>query len=395
MGGFCTPSYTELPSATMRTDLSDIPDWMSAAGREVFSAATGIAGSDYPSFEEDRFANYDDGSQFGSKLTSDERAGMDILRQGAENYIPYMNRATGIANTLGQGYDSQTRSELLGDPFEGATREELMGDYQGATREELLGDPFSLETAQPFMDIYQNAMDPAVREIEEQTIRAQNDARARASTGGGAFGSRLGIMEGTAAGEGAQAAGDLRAQAAREGLGFATSQRDSDRAARFGAEDVMRGQFDSDRSARFGAEDVMYGRYGDERAARFGAEDALRTGFETDEASRIQQMGAYQNMGADITSLQNQAAAGLISVGEAKRTLDQRALDLAFADYTDQRQRPQELVNFAMGALSGVPYATRNRSYELGSSFKADPDTLGQGIAALGAIGSGYMRGRG
>tara|TARA_R100000935_G_scaffold56_1_gene219 strand:+ start:1886 stop:3025 length:1140 start_codon:yes stop_codon:yes gene_type:complete len=379
----------------MRTDLSDIPDWMSAAGREVFSAATGIAGSDYPSFEEDRFANYDDGSQFGSKLTSDERAGMDILRQGAENYIPYMNRATGIANTLGQGYDSQTRSELLGDPFEGATREELMGDYQGATREELLGDPFSLETAQPFMDIYQNAMDPAVREIEEQTIRAQNDARARASTGGGAFGSRLGIMEGTAAGEGAQAAGDLRAQAAREGLGFATSQRDSDRAARFGAEDVMRGQFDSDRSARFGAEDVMYGRYGDERAARFGAEDALRTGFETDEASRIQQMGAYQNMGADITSLQNQAAAGLISVGEAKRTLDQRALDLAFADYTDQRQRPQELVNFAMGALSGVPYATRNRSYELGSSFKADPDTLGQGIAALGAIGSGYMRGRG
>jgi len=388
MGGFCTPSYTELPTATMRTDGSDIPDWVATAGREIFNSATGIAGSDYPIYEDDRFANYEG----GSKLTSDERAGMDILRQGAENYMPYMNRASSIANTLGRGYDSQTRSELLGDPFEGATREELMGDYQGATREELLGDPFSLETAQPFMDIYQNAMDPAVREIEEQTIRAQNDARARASTGGGAFGSRLGIMEGTAAGEGAQAAGDLRAQAAREGLGFATSQRDSDRAARFGAEDVMRGQFDSDRSARFGAEDVMYGRYGDERAARFGAEDALRTGFETDEASRIQQMGAYQNMGADITSLQNQAAAGLISVGEAKRTLDQRALDLAFADYTDQRQRPQELVNFAMGALSGVPYATRNRSYELGSSFKENPDVLGQGISALGAIGAGYMR---
>ena len=391
MGGFCTPSYTELPSATMRTDLSDIPDWMSAAGREVFSAATGIAGSDYPSFEEDRFANYDDGSQFGSKLTSDERAGMDILRQGAENYIPYMNRATGIANTLGQGYDSLSRSELLGDEYSGATREDLMGDYQGATREELLGDPFSLETAQPFMDIYQNAMDPAVREIEEQTIRAQNDARARASTGGGAFGSRLGIMEGTAAGEGAQAAGDLRAQAAREGLGFATSQRDSDRAARFGAEDVMRGQFDSDRSARFGAEDVMYGRYGDERAARFGAEDALRTGFETDEGARIQQMGAYQNMGAEITSLQNQAAAGLISIGEARRSLDQRALDLAFADFTDQQNRPMERVNFALGALSGTPYSTRQRSYELGSSFQQNPDVLGQGIAALGAIGSGYM----
>ena len=135
----------------------------------------------------------------------------------------------------------------------------------------------------------------------------------------------------------------------------------------------------------------MYGRYGDERAARFGAEDALRTGFETDEAARIQQMGAYQNMGAEITSLQNQAAAGLISIGEARRSLDQRALDLAFADFTDQQNRPMERVNFALGALSGTPYSTRQRSYELGSSFQQNPDVLGQGIAALGAIGSGYM----
>ena len=365
MGGFCTPSYTELPTATMRTDGSDIPDWVATAGREIFNSATGIAGSDYPIYEDDRFANYEG----GSKLTSDERAGMDILRQGAENYMPYMNRASSIANTLGQGYDSQSRSDLLGDPFEGSTREELMGDYQGATREELLGDPFSLESAQPYMDIYQSAMDPAVREIEEQTIRAQNDARARASTGGGGFGSRLGIMEATTAGEGAQAAGDLRAGAAREGLGFAAGRYDTDRAARAATEDQMRGQFLDDRSARFGAEDVMYGRYGDERAARFGAEDALRTGFETDEAARIQQMGAYQNMGAEITSLQNQAAAGLISIGEARRSLDQRALDLAFADFTDQQNRPMERVNFALGALSGTPYSTRQRSYELGSSY--------------------------
>ena len=387
MGGFCTPSYTELPTATMRTDGSDIPDWVATAGREIFNSATGIAGSDYPIYEDDRFANYEG----GSKLTSDERAGMDILRQGAENYMPYMNRASSIANTLGQGYDSQSRSDLLGDPFEGSTREELMGDYQGATREELLGDQFSLESAQPYMDIYQSAMDPAVREIEEQTIRAQNDARARASTGGGGFGSRLGIMEATTAGEGAQAAGDLRAGAAREGLGFAAGRYDTDRAARAATEDQMRGQFLDDRSARFGAEDVMYGRYGDERAARFGAEDALRTGFETDEAARIQQMGAYQNMGAEITSLQNQAAAGLISIGEARRSLDQRALDLAFADFTDQQNRPMERVNFALGALSGTPYSTRQRSYELGSSFQQNPDVLGQGIAALGAIGSGYM----
>ncbi len=456
MGGFCTPSYTELPSATETVEGTEIPEWVAAAGREIFSAATGIAGSDYPIYTGERTATYG-----GSKLTEDERRGMEILRSGAENYLPYMNRASAIANTLGQGYDAASRAELMGDPYsgasrsylegdfqglsadellgqyQGATRDELLGQYQGATREELLGqgvDPFSMENAQEYMDIYQQSMDPAIREIEEQTIRAQNQARQAAGRApGGAFGSRLGILEGTAAGEGAAAAGDLRAQAAREGLGFAASRYDQDvaqaerdrqarfgaedvmrgqfmedRQARFGAEDVMRGQFmedrqgrfsaedirrqqaESDRAARFGAEDVMYGRYGDERAARFGAEEARRQGFETDEAARIAQMNAYQNMGTLVTDLQNQAAAGLISSGEAQRILDQRALDMAYADYLDQKMYPQEMVNFALGALSGTPYSTRNRSYQLGSSYTQNPSVYGQLISGLGAGYSAY-----
>ena len=486
MGGFCTPSYTELPSATETVEGTEIPEWVAAAGREIFSAATGIAGSDYPIYTGERTATYD-----GSRLTEDERRGMEILRSGAENYLPYMNRASAIANTLGQGYDAASRAELMGSPYsgasrgylegdfqglsadellgqyqgatrdellgqyQGASREDLLGEYQGATREELLGqgvDPFSMENAQEYMDIYQQSMDPAIREIEEQTIRAQNQARQAAGRApGGAFGSRLGILEGTAAGEGATAAGDLRARAAREGLGFAAGRYDQDvaqaerdrqarfgaedvmrgqfmedrqarfgaedvmrgqfmedQAARFGAEDVMRGQFmedrqgrfsaedirrqqaESDRAARFGAEDVMYGRYGDERAARFGAEEARRQGFETDEAARIAQMNAYQNMGTLVTDLQNQAAAGLISSGEAQRLLDQRALDMAYADYLDQKMYPQEMVNFALGALSGTPYSTRNRSYQLGSSYTQNPSVYGQLISGLGAGYSAY-----
>lgn len=489
MGGFCTPSYTELPEATNVVEGTEIPEWVAAAGREIFTSATGIAGSDYPIYTGERTATYD-----GSKLTADERAGMEILRSGAENYLPYMNRASAIANTLGQGYDSASRAELMGTPYsgasraylegdfqglsadellgqyqgatrdellgqyEGATREDLLGQYQGATREELIGEsaaPFSMDAAQEYMDIYQRSMDPAIREIEEQTIQAQNQARQAAARSGAFGGSRLGILEGTAAGEGSRAAGDLRAQAAREGLGFAAqrfdterqdrlAQAERDRAARFGAEDVMRGQFmedrqarfgaedvmrdrfmadqqarfgaedvmrgqfmedrsgrfsaedmrrdqaEADRAARFGAEDIMYGRYGDERAARFGAEEARRQGFETDEAARIAQMNAYQNMGGLVMDLQNRAAAGLISSGEAQRILDQRALDLAYADYMDQRMYPQEMVNFALGALSGTPYSTRSRSYELGSSYQANPSVYAQLLSGLGAGYSAY-----
>jgi hypothetical protein len=446
MGGFCTPTYTPLPSSEETVEGTEIPSWVAAAGRTLFERSAELANSDYPLYTGARTQTYTG----GSNLTDAERQGMGILTSGAENYMPYMNKASDIAGTLGRGYDAMSSSELMGDPYsgasrgylegdfkglssdellgnyQGATREELLGNYQGATREELLGDPFNLSSAQPYMDIYQSSMDPAVREIEKQTLQAQNQARATAARGGSFGGSRLGIIEGTAAGEGSRAAGDLRAQAAKEGLGFAAGRYDTDRAARaatentmrnrftqdqqsrFGAEDVMRGQFmedrqgrmsvedtrraqaESDRAARFGAEDVMYGRYGDQRAARFGAQEAMRTGFETDEASRIAQMNAYQNMAPLISDLQNQSAAGLISVGEAQRQLDQRALDLAYADYLDQKEYPYEQLNFAMGALSGTPYNKINRGYTMATKMAENPSVYGQTISGLGTLGSAY-----
>jgi hypothetical protein len=415
MGSFCTPSYTELPSSSETVAGTEIPSWVAAAGRTAFERAAELANSPYPTYEGARTATYG-----GDRRTEEERMGADILTKGAESYMPFMNKASGVADTLGRGYDAMSQEELLGSPFKGASREELLGsysgasredllgDYQGATRKELLGDPFSLESAQPYMDIYQDAMNPAVREIEEQTIRAQNEARARAATGGGGFGSRLGIMEATTAGEGAQAAGDLRAQAAREGLGFASGRYDTDRAsrfnaentmrsgfeqdraARFNAENAMRGQFEQDRSARFGADAALRSQYDIDRQARFGADDAARNAYETNEASRIQQMNAYQNMAPLVQDLQTQAAAGLITTGEARRQLDQQALDLAYADYLDQKMYPQEMLNFTLGALSGTPYNTINRSYTSGSQMSANPSLYGQAIAGMGGLASAY-----
>ena len=395
MGSFCTPSYTELPSSSETVEGTEIPSWVAAAGRTAFERAAELANSPYPTYEGARTATYG-----GDRRTEEERMGADMLKSGAESYMPFMNRASEVADTLGGGYDAMSQEQLLGDPFQGASREELLGSYSGASREDLIGQgvsPFSMENAQPYMDIYQDSMNPAVREIEEQTIRAQNEARARASTGGGGFGSRLGIMEATTAGEGAQAAGDLRAQAAREGLGFAAGRYDQDvaqyerdRSARFGAEDVMRGQFEQDRSARFGADAALRGQYDTDRQARFGADDAARNAYETNEASRIQQMSAYQGMAPLVQDLQTQAAAGLITSGEARRQLDQQALDLAYADYLDQKMYPQEMLNFTLGALSGTPYNTINRSYSSGSQMSANPSLYGQAIAGMGGLASAY-----
>ena len=378
MGSFCVPSYTELPSASETVSGTDIPEWMSTAGRAIFESAANIAGQEQPLFTGDRLANYGG----GALLTPAEQQAQKILMEGATSYQPFMDEASRIAGTLGQGYAGMTRQELLGDPYQGATREELLG----TSNQELLGDPFTLESAQPFLDIYQGAVDPAVRQLQDQILQQQSQARATAARGGGGFGSRLGIMEATLGAEGAQRQADLRARAAQEGLGFAASRFDADRSARLQAADA-------DRAGRFQAEDVMRSQYDRDRGARFDAETAAQRQFETEESARLSQLGAYQQLAPQIQSLQAQVAQGLMTTGQAQRQLDQRALDLAYADYLDQTQRPMEMVNFALGALQGVPYGTRNYSLQMGSQFQQNPDVYGQTLAGVGSLASLYKLG--
>lgn len=379
MGGFCTQSYTELPSYSETVGGTTLPAWVSAGGKALFENAAAIAGSPYPQYSGSRIASYD-----GSKLTPEERQAASILSEGAGSYEPYLNESERLAQGLGQGYDSASRSDLLGPAYQGASRQDLLGDYQGATREELLGDDFSLESAQPYLDIYQGAADPAVREVERQTQLAQNNARAKAAMSGSFGGSRLGISEAMLGSEGAIAAGDLRAKAAQEGLGFAANRFDTDRAGRFSAESTMRSGAEQDRSARFNAESALRGQYDADRSARFGAEDALRSSYATEEGARQTQQNIYQNMAPMVQGLQEQAAAGLISTGEARRRLDQMALDMAYSDYTDQRAYPQQMVNFALGALQGTPYNTTNYSQTMQQQYAAQPSVYGQAIGALG-----------
>ena len=385
MGAFCTPSYTELPSSSETVSGTDIPEWMSQAGRTIFETAAQIADQEQPLYTGERLKRYGG----GAKLSPAEQQAQQILMEGAGAYQPFMDEASRIAGTLGQGYAGMTRQELLGDPYQGATREELLG----TSNQELLGDPFTLESAQPFLDIYQGAVDPAVRQLQDQILQQQSQARATAARGGGGFGSRLGIMEATLGAEGAQRQADLRARAAQEGLGFAASRFDADRGARFQAEDVMRDQFLDDRAGRFQAEDVMRSQYDRDRGARFDAETAAQRQFETEESARLSQLGAYQQLAPQIQSLQAQVAQGLMTTGQAQRQLDQRALDLAYADYLDQTQRPMEMVNFALGALQGVPYGTRNYSLQMGSQFQQNPDIYGQTLAGVGSLASLYKLG--
>ncbi len=367
MGGFCTTTVQPLPDYSEVVTDTQLPAWVSEGGKRLFEEASSLARSPFPQYTDARIASYN-----GSKLTPEEQQAANLLSQGATSYQSYIDDAANMASGLGQGFDRTSRADLIGSPFQGLSRDQLMGSYSGATREELLGDPFSIEQAQPYLDVFQGAQDSAVNEVQRQTELANMQNRATAARSGAFGGSRLGIQEGLTSSEGARAAGDLRAQAAAQGLQFASSQSERDRAARFGAENLLRGQFEK------------------VRAARFGAEDAARAGFETEEASRLRATEALQGFAPLTQGLRDQAASGLFTAGQARRSLDQQALDMAYADYVEQRNYPQSQINYALGVLQGTPYDTRNISLTQGQQFIQSPSIYGQTLGGLGSLASAY-----
>mgnify|MGYP003667514316 CR=1 FL=1 len=397
MGGFCTTTVQPLPDYSEVVTDTQLPAWVSEGGKRLFEEASSLARSPFPQYTDPRIASYN-----GSKLTPEEQQAANLLSQGATSYQSYIDDATNMASGLGQGFDRTSRADLIGSPFQGLSRDQLMGNYQGATREELLGEPFSMEQAQPYLDVFQGAQDSAINEVQRQTELANMQNRATAARSGAFGGSRLGIQEGLTASEGARTQGDLRARAAQQGLQFAAgrydqdvAQSERDRAARFGAENLLRGQFDQDRASRFGAEDMMRGQYEQDRAARFGAEDAARSGFETEEASRLRATEALQGFAPLTQGLRDQAASGLFTAGQARRNLDQQALDMAYADYVEQRNYPQSQINYALGVLQGTPYDTRNISLTQGQQFIQSPSIYGQTLGGLGSLASAYYMSRG
>lgn len=337
MGSLCTTQPIVLPDSSKVVQGTQIPEWVSAAGKQIFEQASELAKSEPTTFPGPRIAEYGDALdsegnriQIGTtesgdpifqqeRLTESERAGADLLAQGTDTFQPFLDKASTIADTLGKG---------LGDQPD-----------------------FSADTVNQYMDTFQTSVDPALEQLERERELRQSQNRADAIRAGAFGGSRLGVREAMTDAEISRAGADLRRQAGRDALQFASQRFDADR-------------------------------------------DARRADFETDEASRIRAMQAQADLAPLAQGLTEQAASGLITAGQAQRALDQAALDLGYADFVEQRERPFQLLNFALGALQGVPYDTRTISLEQGQNFMAQPSIYGQTIGGLGSLASLYALSR-
>ena len=342
---------------------TQIPTYLADASKQIIDQGMSLAGGDFPEFTGARFKTYDviDGGtgvagttvdgQLRSKMSPAEQQAMKILMDSRGDYSSLMGQITGddgLLTGLGQGYAPGMEADALAA---GMTTDEYLRNY-------LEGDQFSIKNVQPYLDVYTDAMNPAIRQIQEQTALGQQAARDKAARAGAFGGSRLGLMEATLGSEGIQSEADLLAQAGADALGFAA------------------GRFDTDRQARF------------------DADAALRSAYETDEASRLKEIQAIQDAATTQENLKNQVAQGLITAGEAERLLDQRGFDVAYQDYLDQRTKPYDDLNFLLGLASGVPYDTSTYESRFREERGQAPSVYSQLLSGLGSLGSAYALSR-
>lgn len=393
MGALCTNQPTVLPDYKETVTGTQLPAFVAAGGKELYEQARELSKSEFPSYEGDRIATYgtdEDGNPF--KMNETERAGLDLLATGEDSYKDLLQQSEDMASQLGSGYVSGV--------FDPTDTDALMGEEFKADEfdREFNFREFDADTANQYQDVFQTSIDPAIEELNRQRQMQQNQNSADAIRAGAFGGSRLGLREATTDADMARAGSDLRRQAGREALGFASQRYDTDRT--FGAN-----RFDTDRRNFEADRDFNVNRFDAERQARFGAEDTRRAGFETgeasrlrgfetDEASKLRASETLSSLAPLAQGLQEQAASGMITAGQAERGLDQKSLDLAYGDYMAQKQYPFEMLNFALGALQGIPYETLTSAQAKGNTYMQQPSIYGQTLGGLGSLASLYALNR-
>ncbi|MEQ8226737.1 MAG: hypothetical protein RIA64_01525 [Rhodospirillales bacterium] len=107
MGDLCQTNVT--PEVTHSTTVSDtdIPEWVSKGGQELFEQAKILAQEDFPLYGGPRVAG----------TTGDESRAFDLTRQNLGAYQPAMSDAMGLTSQAGQGW-SQDVAETYMNPYQ-------------------------------------------------------------------------------------------------------------------------------------------------------------------------------------------------------------------------------------------------------------------------------------
>jgi hypothetical protein len=215
----------------------------------------------------------------------------------------------------------------------------------------------------PWMSPYvEQALQPQLQDIQRQgALSAQSIGQG--ATSAGAFGdARLGIQQA----ENTRNTNQIASNAI--GTGYQNAYASALGAAQnaFGQNtQAQLGAFGANTQAQLGAFNANAGQYNADRAAQMQANLAI---------PGIQQAGY---------GLTQQAASDLYGAGQQQQQVQQQGLDLAYQDFLNQFEYPQEMLNMLLATGAGQPYSTTRLTT---TPYSSSAQNLGA-LAALFGLG--------
>ena len=288
----------------------------------VFAPDTGLASTRIPQFERDI-----------AGLTSGEQAGISEAQRVA-GIDPNTGQRTGIASF---------------EPFIQQAQATTALGIPSLQQAQTQFDPTTANT-QDFMNQYQaNVTQEALRQLDEQAQKAQNQLAGQAVRAGTFGGSRFGVQE-------AELAKNLQ--------------------------DIKSRRIFEDLSRNF--------------------LQAQQQAIGTSEANRARQLQAAPvygqlgtnvgNIGAQQFGLQQQGIQSLLGTGNVQRTRDQAVDDEAFRFQTAQALEPRQRVQFSSDILSRTPSIQQTLTQTPFPYTNPLTAAAGMGISALGGLGAFFNR---
>jgi len=406
-----------------------MPEYLTDASARAIEAAKGIASEGYMGYGGPRVAglspaqqqaiaqqqsyagqgvtgaNIGIGSLGNAQSVYNAAAGQGNIAGGMVN--AGMNTAAGGLGTLGASFDASQRSRQMAEGGYGATAGTMNmagGAYglagqgaQGITGAEIQG----------YMNPYAtNVIDAAARKFTEEGARQQTSLGANAAMSGGFGGSRAAILSGMQSRAQQEGIGDLYSKglssayesalsAAQEGRGRqiqgaqaqtqAGSLANQATLARLQAAGQSTAAGNLARSAsgeirQFGA---LQGQLGGQQRQLMDSTRQLgdsQRGFGMDQ---IKAAEARQRIGYQDVSNQ-------LGVAGLQQGIDQRAMDVGYADFLREQNYPKEQLNFLSGIINQTPYASgiqqTAQQYDQPSNFEK---VLGYGLQAASLYGQG------
>lgn len=258
----------------------------------------------------------------------------------ARPYVPYTGQRVADFTPLQQIGIDQVAANATGAPLSGVY-DAAGGSAAGAATSQY-GQTLNPGSIAPWMSPYvQMALAPQLQAIARQGAETGKTINAGAA-GAGAFGdARLGVQQG----ENDRNTAQLMSNTV--GTGYQNAY-DRAVAAAQGAFGVNAGQFNSDRTANLAGADEMARL----AAAKYG----------------------YQQ------STQND----LLATGKLQQDASQKGLDLAYQDFVNQYEYPQEMLNLRLATQAGSPYNTTRLTE---TPYSPTAQSIGALSALYGLVG--------